>query len=92
MHVVPDDPPEEVDPPEVDPPDVDPPSTLGRGSFEAADGSPIFEPSSTLPPLFFSQSSASTHSWVTAPLWLLPILLVAFGLFLARNRFKRRKS
>lgn len=31
-------------------------------------------------------------SWVTAPLWLLPILLVTFGLFLARNRFKRRRG
>ena len=31
-------------------------------------------------------------SWVTAPLWLLPILLIAFGLFLARNRFKRRRT
>ncbi len=31
-------------------------------------------------------------SWVTAPLWLLPILLVAFGLFLARGRFKRRRN
>lgn len=30
-------------------------------------------------------------SWVTAPLWLLPILLVGFGLYLARNRFKLRK-
>ena len=31
-------------------------------------------------------------SWVTAPLWMLPILLVTFGLFLARGRFKRRTS
>ncbi|MGQ0588838.1 MAG: cytochrome c-type biogenesis protein [Sphingosinicella sp.] len=28
---------------------------------------------------------------VTWPLWGAPILLVLFGLFLARNRFKRRK-
>ncbi len=31
-------------------------------------------------------------SWLTAPLWLLPILLVAAGIFLARGRFKRRRS
>lgn len=31
-------------------------------------------------------------SWLTAPLWLLPILLVAAGVFLARGRFKRRRS
>ncbi len=29
---------------------------------------------------------------VTWPLWAAPVLLVLFGLFLARNRFKRRKS
>ena len=28
---------------------------------------------------------------VTWPLWAAPVLLVLFGLFLARNRFKRRK-
>lgn len=29
---------------------------------------------------------------VTWPLWAAPILLVLFGLFLARNRFKRRRA
>ena len=29
---------------------------------------------------------------VTWPLWAAPLLLLAAGLFLARNRFKRRKS
>ena len=31
-------------------------------------------------------------SWLTAPLWLLPILLIVAGFFLARGRFKRRRS
>lgn len=31
-------------------------------------------------------------SWATAPLWALPVLLIGFGLFLARGRFKRRGS
>ena len=31
-------------------------------------------------------------SWLTAPLWLLPILLVVAGFFVARGRFKRRGS
>ncbi len=31
-------------------------------------------------------------SWATAPLWALPLLLIGFGLFLARGRFKRRGS
>ena len=29
---------------------------------------------------------------LTWPLWAAPILLVAFGLFLARGRFKRRRA
>lgn len=29
---------------------------------------------------------------VTWPLWAAPVLLVLFGLFLARNRFRRRKG
>lgn len=28
---------------------------------------------------------------VTWPLWAAPVLMIAFGLFLARNRFKRRR-
>nr|WP_218625082.1 cytochrome c-type biogenesis protein [Sphingomonas sp. dw_22] len=29
-------------------------------------------------------------SWVTAPLWLAPLVLIAAGLFLARRMFRRR--
>jgi cytochrome c-type biogenesis protein CcmH len=29
-------------------------------------------------------------SWITAPLWLAPLVLVALGLFLARRLFRRR--
>ena len=31
-------------------------------------------------------------SWVTAPLWLTPILLTVLGLFLARRLFRRRAA
>ena len=31
-------------------------------------------------------------SWVTAPLWLTPIVLIALGLFLARRLFRRRAA
>lgn len=31
-------------------------------------------------------------SWVTAPLWLAPIVMLAIGAFLARGSFKRKKS
>ncbi len=31
-------------------------------------------------------------SWVTAPLWLTPIILIVAGLFLARRLFRRRRA
>lgn len=31
-------------------------------------------------------------SWVTAPLWLAPLLLIAIGLVVARRSFRRRKG
>jgi cytochrome c-type biogenesis protein CcmH len=31
-------------------------------------------------------------SWVTAPLWLTPLLLIVLGLFLARRLFRRRAA
>ncbi|MBC9031144.1 cytochrome c-type biogenesis protein CcmH [Sphingomonas sp. JC676] len=31
-------------------------------------------------------------SWVTAPLWLTPIVLIVAGLFLARRLFRRRRA
>lgn len=31
-------------------------------------------------------------SWETAPLWLLPLLLVLAGLWIARGRFRRRRK
>jgi cytochrome c-type biogenesis protein CcmH len=30
-------------------------------------------------------------SWLTAPLWLTPLLLLAAGLFVARRSFKRKR-
>lgn len=31
-------------------------------------------------------------SWITAPLWLAPIIMLAIGAFLARGSFKRKRS
>ncbi|CAN5368188.1 cytochrome c-type biogenesis protein CcmH [soil metagenome] len=31
-------------------------------------------------------------SWLTAPLWIAPLALIAFGLWLARVSFKRRRT
>ncbi|MCX8475783.1 MAG: cytochrome c-type biogenesis protein CcmH [Sphingomonas sp.] len=31
-------------------------------------------------------------SWVTAPLWLTPLVLLAVGILIARRNFRRRKS
>ncbi|MET0308528.1 MAG: cytochrome c-type biogenesis protein [Sphingomonas sp.] len=31
-------------------------------------------------------------SWITAPLWLAPLVLIALGLFLARRLFRRRAA
>ena len=31
-------------------------------------------------------------SWVTAPLWLTPIVLIVAGMFLARRLFRRRRA
>ncbi len=30
-------------------------------------------------------------SWLTAPLWIAPLLLIGFGAWLARSRFRRRR-
>ncbi|WP_109807396.1 cytochrome c-type biogenesis protein [Sphingosinithalassobacter portus] len=31
-------------------------------------------------------------SWITAPLWIAPLLLLALGIFIARRSFRRRRA